>query len=65
MLIALNMCVTLIGPMIGYTIAGMFLKLWVNWPEPAPINIDPRGSEWVGAWWMGYYVVSIAIIIFR
>ena len=45
--------------------AGVTLKKWVNFlTEEQPEAIDPKGSEWVGAWWLGYALVIAALLIF-
>lgn len=62
-LIAVNFTIIMIGPLIGYGMGGFFLKIWVNifWGECAPDIIDPRSSQWVGAWWMGYLIPMVAV----
>ena len=62
LLIAVNLTSALIGPLIGYQMAHIFLEKWINFYfEEAPVEIDPRGSQWVGAWWLGYIVVIVMI----
>ena len=65
MLIGINLTVVLIGPIMAFMMAGVTLKKWVNFlSEDQPDQIDPKGSEWVGAWWLGYAIVIICLLIF-
>jgi len=63
MLISILLTIILVGPIIAFIMGGSILKLWVNFPDPAPVEVDPKGSEWVGAWWLGYFIVTIFLAI--
>ncbi|GAB0093990.1 hypothetical protein DMENIID0001_091900 [Sergentomyia squamirostris] len=49
------------GPMLGFSIAGLCLKLFVT-PSLTPTisNSDPR---WVGAWWLGHIVLGLGLLV--
>ena len=65
-LLAVNFVITLCGPLIGYALSAFFLKLWVNINvECAPDIIDPRSSQWVGAWWMGFIIPFFGVVILK
>ena len=65
-LLAVNFVITLCGPLIGYALSAFFLKLWVNINiECAPDIIDPRSSQWVGAWWMGFIIPLFGVVILK
>uniref|UniRef100_A0A1B0CV27 Solute carrier organic anion transporter family member n=2 Tax=Lutzomyia longipalpis TaxID=7200 RepID=A0A1B0CV27_LUTLO len=48
------------GPLVGFGIAGICLKFFVN-PSLTPTipNTDPR---WVGLWWFGWLVIGIGLL---
>jgi len=65
-LIATNFLIIMLGPMLGYSMGGFFLKIWVNITSGcAPELLDPRSTSWVGAWWMGYLIPLVGICIFK
>ena len=58
--------ITLTGPLMGYALTAFFLKIWVNiTTECAPDIIDPRSSQWVGAWWMGFIIPLFGVMILK
>lgn len=50
------------GPVLGYYLGFFTLSIYVD-PSKTPIitNKDPR---WVGAWWLGWILLSILLLIF-
>lgn len=50
------------GPVLGYYLGFFTLNIYVD-PSKTPIitNKDPR---WVGAWWLGWILLSILLLIF-
>lgn len=49
------------GPMLGFVLAYVFLNMYID-PTMTPVikNTDPR---WLGAWWLGWIVLGIAMIL--
>lgn len=58
---ALSGCLRLLGPVCGYSLASMSLQHWVD-PTQSP-NIPPRHPRWVGAWWIGYLVIGLTLLL--
>ncbi|XP_039267310.2 solute carrier organic anion transporter family member 4A1-like [Styela clava] len=50
-----------VGTSIGYLLGGVTLELY-NQPYQS-VSIDTTSSLWVGAWWIGYLVGGIGIIL--
>ena len=52
----------MLGPAIGYTLASVCLKMYIS-PSLTPTitNTDPR---WLGAWWLGWFVLGIVLLFF-
>lgn len=52
----------MLGPAIGYGLASICLKLYVN-PTLTPTidNTDPR---WLGAWWLGWIILGFVLFVF-
>jgi hypothetical protein len=52
----------LLGPALGYALASFCLKIYIA-PNLTPIinNKDPR---WIGAWYIGWIVFAIMLMIF-
>ncbi|CAG2168882.1 unnamed protein product, partial [Oppiella nova] len=54
--------VRLLGPQLGYFLAGFCLKYWENPLFNPEINqTDPR---YVGAWWIGFLIIGTLLLIF-
>lgn len=41
------------GPAIAFILGAKFSSMYVNLK---PINISPRDSRWIGAWWLGFII---------
>ncbi|CAG5091174.1 Oidioi.mRNA.OKI2018_I69.PAR.g12900.t1.cds [Oikopleura dioica] len=64
-LFGFNFVGILLGPMLAYSFASYVLSLWVNFTyECAPDWVDPNGSDWIGAWWVGYVIAAASLLIF-
>lgn len=50
------------GPLLGFFLSYVFLNMYID-PSKTPIitSNDPR---WLGAWWLGWIVLGIAMIFF-
>ncbi|KAJ8984527.1 hypothetical protein NQ317_010998 [Molorchus minor] len=54
--------IRMLGPSLGYGLASVCLKLYIN-PTLTP-TIDNRDPRWLGAWWLGWIILGIVIFIF-
>ncbi|KAL5285653.1 hypothetical protein ACFFRR_007383 [Megaselia abdita] len=61
LLLSFSYFLRMIGPAAGYAIASFCLKIYIA-PHLTPTitNNDPR---WLGAWWMGWIIIGVALII--
>ncbi|CAL1277923.1 unnamed protein product [Larinioides sclopetarius] len=50
------------GPTIGFLLSSFCLKYYED-PFYDP-GIDPHNPRWVGAWWMGFFILGVAIFFF-
>ncbi|GBL94482.1 Solute carrier organic anion transporter family member 3A1 [Araneus ventricosus] len=50
------------GPTIGFLLSSFCLKYYED-PFYDP-GIDPHNPRWVGAWWMGFFILGAAIFFF-
>ena len=52
----------MVGPMLGFVLSYGFLNMYID-PSKTPIitSNDPR---WMGAWWLGWIVLGVAMILF-
>ncbi|XP_055947690.1 solute carrier organic anion transporter family member 74D-like isoform X2 [Argiope bruennichi] len=50
------------GPTIGFLLSSFCLKYYED-PFYDP-GIDPHNPRWVGAWWMGFFILGAAIFVF-
>uniref|UniRef100_A0A7S0HA40 Kazal-like domain-containing protein n=1 Tax=Amorphochlora amoebiformis TaxID=1561963 RepID=A0A7S0HA40_9EUKA len=60
-----------LGPAMGYIVASLTLGAWVD-PGSKPSNVEPGDSNWVGAWWIGWFLaaslglgIAIPFFLFR
>ena len=56
MLIGLMSSLRMIGPVLGYGLAGMCIRRYVNLSEET--TLKPSDPAWIGAWWLGIVVQS-------
>lgn len=54
--------IRMLGPAIGYGLASVCLKLYIN-PTLTP-TIDNRDPRWLGAWWLGWIILGFVLFIF-
>lgn len=59
--IGLSFFIKMLGPACGYAMASFFLKLFVA-PTLTP-TIAVNDPRWIGAWWMGWVVIGIALAV--
>ncbi|PRD28204.1 UNVERIFIED_CONTAM: Slco4a1 [Trichonephila clavipes] len=50
------------GPTLGFLLSSFCLKFYED-PFYDP-GIDPHNPRWVGAWWMGFFILGAAIFVF-
>ncbi|SPP90186.1 solute carrier organic anion transporter family member 74D-like [Drosophila guanche] len=51
----------MLGPAIGYSLASVCLRLYIDpFKEPLISKEDPR---WIGAWWLGWIVLTVILLI--
>ncbi|KAK6183360.1 hypothetical protein SNE40_010859 [Patella caerulea] len=51
---------TILGPTVGFGLGGVFGTYHVTLHD---VDITPRHSEWIGAWWLGYVVFGVLSLI--
>ncbi|XP_062852545.1 solute carrier organic anion transporter family member 1C1-like [Trichomycterus rosablanca] len=63
--IACIQTITLLGPMFGYLMGSMCAKLYVDigFVDTDKLSITPNDARWVGAWWLGFFVSSIFMLV--
>ncbi|EDV19394.1 uncharacterized protein TRIADDRAFT_974, partial [Trichoplax adhaerens] len=54
--------ISIIGPSLGYIIVGIFLDMFVNWPEAAPPGLTPQDARWIGAWWLCFVISAVCLL---
>lgn len=60
-LISFSYFLRMLGPAIGYSLASLCLKFYIS-PTLTP-TIGTDDPRWLGAWWFGWIVVSIVLIV--
>lgn len=53
----------IIGPTLGFMLGSACLALYVD-PGKAPHGITEDHPRWIGAWWIGFVVIAILLMIF-
>ncbi|XP_049329690.1 solute carrier organic anion transporter family member 1C1 isoform X1 [Astyanax mexicanus] len=63
--IACLQTITLLGPMFGFLLGSMCAKLYVDigFVNIDSVTITPRDARWVGAWWLGFLVASVIMLV--
>ncbi|XP_054163874.1 solute carrier organic anion transporter family member 74D-like [Oppia nitens] len=54
--------VRMLGPQLGYFLAGFCLKYWEN--PLYEVDISASDPRYVGAWWVGFLIVGTILLIF-
>uniref|UniRef100_A0A7M5XGD7 Solute carrier organic anion transporter family member n=1 Tax=Clytia hemisphaerica TaxID=252671 RepID=A0A7M5XGD7_9CNID len=52
-----------LGPALGFIIGLPILNTWVDLEQPANSNLTPEDRNWVGAWWIGYLVGAVIMLL--
>ncbi|XP_055590283.1 solute carrier organic anion transporter family member 74D [Uranotaenia lowii] len=50
------------GPVVGFALGYFALKIYID-PSKTPI-IDSSDPRWLGAWWLGWIILGIAMLFF-
>ncbi|GAB0096936.1 Solute carrier organic anion transporter family member [Sergentomyia squamirostris] len=61
-LISLSYFLRMLGPAIGYALASVCLKIYIS-PSLTP-TITTNDPRWLGAWWLGWFILAIVLIVF-
>uniref|UniRef100_A0A8C3AXU6 Solute carrier organic anion transporter family member n=1 Tax=Cyclopterus lumpus TaxID=8103 RepID=A0A8C3AXU6_CYCLU len=63
--IACLQTITLLGPMFGFLLGSYCAKLYVDigYVNIESVTITPKDARWVGAWWMGFMVSSVLLLL--
>ncbi|XP_076437791.1 solute carrier organic anion transporter family member 2A1-like [Babylonia areolata] len=53
-------CVSMFGPVLAFTLGGLFSKMYLTLEDT---TMSPRDPRWVGAWWLGFLVFGFLGIL--
>lgn len=54
--------IRMVGPMLGFFLSFLALNLYID-PSMTPV-ISRNDPRWMGAWWLGWIILGIAMILF-
>lgn len=54
--------IRMVGPMLGFVLSYIFLNIYID-PTMTPV-ITSKDPRWMGAWWMGWIVLGVSMIVF-
>ncbi|XP_071481951.1 solute carrier organic anion transporter family member 4A1-like [Diadema antillarum] len=52
-----------VGPALGYVVAGVSLTIFTDLNLPDGVDLSPDDPGWVGAWWIGFVMAGVAMIL--
>ena len=52
-----------VGPALGFIIGLPILNTWVDLKQPENSNLSTDDRNWVGAWWIGYLVGAVILLL--
>uniref|UniRef100_A0A3P8Y2R7 Solute carrier organic anion transporter family member n=1 Tax=Esox lucius TaxID=8010 RepID=A0A3P8Y2R7_ESOLU len=63
--IACLQTITLLGPMFGFLLGSLCARLYVDigYVNLESVTITPKDARWVGAWWLGFLVSSVIMLL--
>jgi hypothetical protein len=62
LLLGYAMSLRMFGPVVGFVLGYVALKIFVD-PSKTPL-IDSKDPRWIGAWWLGWIILGIAMLFF-
>ncbi|XP_016953445.1 solute carrier organic anion transporter family member 74D [Drosophila biarmipes] len=51
----------MLGPAMGYSMVSLCLRLYID-PFKKPL-ITPKDPRWMGAWWLGWILITVILVI--
>jgi len=59
--------IALVGPVLGFTLCSYMLKIYVDFltTDTSTLDITPKSSSWVGAWWLGVIINIVFLLVFH
>ncbi|XP_064488441.1 solute carrier organic anion transporter family member 74D-like [Ornithodoros turicata] len=54
--------VRIFGPVFGFLLGSYCTSVYVNFPFETS-NLSPGNPHWIGAWWLGVFIVGAALIV--
>ncbi|KAM6984746.1 solute carrier organic anion transporter family member 1C1-like [Aplochiton taeniatus] len=63
--IACLQTISLLGPMFGFLLGSYCARLYVDvgYVDLESVTITSKDARWVGAWWMGFFVSSVILLL--
>ena len=49
-----------VGPAFGYMLGSAMLTVYVD-PNNKPEGLSDNSTNWIGAWWLGFFIIGKAI----
>ncbi|XP_072028950.1 solute carrier organic anion transporter family member 5A1-like [Amphiura filiformis] len=64
--LAIFYCMPVVGPALGFVTGSMCLGLYVDFGTVAAskLGLTPDSPQWVGAWWLGFFISCAMLAIF-
>ncbi|KAK3087976.1 hypothetical protein FSP39_013011 [Pinctada imbricata] len=59
--IAIISGISILGPVLGFGLGGVFSSIYVTLEE---VNLTIRDPRWIGAWWLGFIVFGVSAVVF-
>lgn len=53
--------VRIFGPVFGFLLGSFCTSIYVNFPFGGDPGISPDDPQWIGAWWLGVFIVGAAL----
>ncbi|CDW54661.1 OATP and Gal-bind lectin and Kazal 2 domain conta ining protein [Trichuris trichiura] len=53
--------IRILGPMLGFLLGSVCNRLYYN--LKADIEVEPTDVTWIGAWWLGFLFIAVALFI--
>ncbi|PAV88161.1 hypothetical protein WR25_17769 [Diploscapter pachys] len=61
--LAIHAVLTTLGPVVGLFVGGFLLNLHDDFDRPDRYEMNSSDPRWVGAWWVGFLISSLAALI--
>jgi len=59
---AITIGIKIFGPVLGFLLGSLCTNIYINFPFENGYGLTPSHPEWIGAWWLGVFMLGTVIM---